>query len=222
MKVPRKKPTKAIEHAVREECGNACANPTCREWSTAAHELHHIDGDRSRSVVSNLLLICGSCHNKTEAGIISAADIITWKRMAQGGWLPPQKGQAPSGKTMVGRDNYGIVAENIKFTGQVPKGPIRVDGSLATSADHYGYVEYLIKRLSKYRSWRPRGGGPPDNPGVVRKIFERDFGCLPKDLKLEKFESAEVYLVQKIENTALGRMKRAPFSSFDAWKAKGT
>jgi hypothetical protein len=108
MKPTRIKPAKSIEHQVREECGQACANPSCREWSTASHEIHHIDGNRANSVKANLLLLCGTCHNKEKAGVISEGDVRLWKRMAEAGALPPPKGQNPAIAFTMG-DNYGTV-----------------------------------------------------------------------------------------------------------------
>ena len=114
MKPPRRKPTKSIEHQVREECGQACANPSCREWSTASHEIHHIDGNRANSVKANLLLLCGTCHNKEKAGVISEGDVRLWKRMAEAGTLPPPKGQNPA-TALTMRDNYGMAANTINI-----------------------------------------------------------------------------------------------------------
>lgn len=98
---------------------------------------------------------------------------------------------------------------------------MQVAGSLVTSLDHHGYVEYLLKRLSHYRSWRPGGGGPPDNPGAVRRIFEREMGRLPKDFPLARFDDAVEYFLEKLSKTVLGRMGKARVSTFEEWKLKG-
>lgn len=89
MTIKRQSIPKAIEHQVREQCGQACANPACRKWNTAAHELHHIDGDRSRSILDNLILLCANCHSEEQQGIISLSQIVTWKKRAESGSLPP-------------------------------------------------------------------------------------------------------------------------------------
>src|SRR6266550_3957166 len=108
MKSQRVRPTKAIEHQVREECGQACANPDCRVWSTATHQLHHIDGDRSNTSQANLILLCANCHAQQIAGIISESDVMLWKRMAEAKSLPPPKGRQPNNVSFAMRDNYGI------------------------------------------------------------------------------------------------------------------
>lgn len=108
---PKRKPIpKAVEHQVREQCGQACANPACRKWNTATHELHHIDGDRSQSIVGNLILLCANCHSEEQQGTISAEKIMIWKQMAESGYLPPVTGQIIPESTVL-RDNHGIIAD---------------------------------------------------------------------------------------------------------------
>jgi hypothetical protein len=167
VKPTRIRPTKSVEHQVREECGQACANPACREWSTASHEIHHIDGDRSCSLKTNLILLCGTCHNKEKAGVISEADVRLWKRMAEAGALPPPKGQAPAA-TVLMRDNYGIAAETVKIdTVKIQresgaKGRREITpGLIEADADMRTYADYLVK---KYIDWRKKGAAKDKRP----------------------------------------------------------
>lgn len=243
MKPPRKTPTKSLERAVLLEAGGKC--PWCedgKKLKASEIQIHHIDGDRANTVLENLIMACRNHHGQIEGRVIPEWEVRLKKMCLHNpGTLerlglkkidetPKPKGKRSTSKAKVSGNNSGVVAGTINNHGTVagtikftkpPKGPIHVADSLVTSADHYGYVEYLIKRLSRYRSWRPGGGGPPDNPGVVRNIFQRDFGRLPKDLALERFGDAVAYLHMKIENTVLGRMGKANFSVFEAWKQKG-
>ncbi len=242
-KPPRKAPSKATERKIILEAEGRC--PWCEEWrklKAAEMEIHHIDGDRSNSVPENLILTCKNHHGQIESQVIPAWEVTLKKQiLCNPGTLERLglKKQEPvlklvakkrAKQSVVGGNNSGIAAETIHNTGimagtiKIPKStkrPIHVIGSTVTSVDHYGYIEYLVKRLSKYRSWRPGGGGPPDNPGAVRNIFERDFGRLPKDLALERFDDAVSYFLDKIENTTLGRMGKAKVSTFEEWKQKG-
>jgi len=112
MKSKRQPIPKAVEHQVREQCGQACANPECRKWNTATHELHHINADRSQSIMENLILLCANCHAEEQQGIISLAKIMIWKHMAESGYLPPPAGQLPPTSTVM-RDNHGIIADRL-------------------------------------------------------------------------------------------------------------
>lgn len=244
MKPPRKTPTKALERLVIMEAEAKC--PWCEKGiklKAAEIHIHHIDGDRSNTVLENLILTCRNHHGQIEAHLIPEWEVrlkktclsnpATLERLGlksiQSG---PNSGRSKRlKKQLIGGDNFGLVADTINNAGtlagkityqKAPKHPVQVAGSLMTSVDHYGYIEYLIKRLSHYRSWRPGGGGPPDNPGAIRKIFEREMGRLPKDFPLSRFDIAVEYFLAKLLKTALGRMGKAKVSSFEEWKLKGT
>jgi hypothetical protein len=242
MKPPRKTPTKALERRVIMEAGAKC--PWCKaalKLKAAEIHIHHIDGDRSNTVFENLILTCRNHHGQIEARLIPEWEVrlkktclsnpATLERLGLESIrseLKPRRKRVI--ERLIGGDNFGVAAKTINNIGtlagsityqKTPANPIQVVGSLVTSVDHYGYVEYLIKRLSHYRSWRPGAAGPPDNPGAVRKIFERETGRLPKDFPLARFNDAVEYLLEKISNTALGRIGKARVSSFEEWKLKG-
>jgi hypothetical protein len=213
MKVPRKKPSKAIEHQIREECGQACANPSCREWSTATHELHHIDGDRSNTVGTNLVLLCANCHNKQQAGVISEADMMMWKRMGVAGALPPPKGARPEGKVVM-RDNYGLAAETVnirefKVVGAaIAKGRRSITpGLIEADPDMRTYAGYLVKR---YIEWRIKGGTVDKRhfaPGSAHGILGEGFGS-PSSVFLipqTRFHEWVAQAQAKIDRTVFGK-----------------
>jgi hypothetical protein len=170
MKTKRQSIPKAVEHQLREQCGQACANPDCRKSNTATHELHHIDNDRSRSVLENLILLCANCHSEEQQGIISPAKIDMWKRMAEFGYLRSQAVQHPPTSTVM-RDNHGIVAEQVhvgnltvnlkkELSGKAPMMP----GTVGADADMRDYANYLVKR---YIAWRKKG----IEKGIDRRRF---------------------------------------------------
>lgn len=246
MKPPRKDLTKAMQRRVFLEAEARC--PWCeegRKLKSAEAEIHHIDGDRSNNVFENLILTCRNHHGQIESQVIPPWEVELQKKclsnpatMERLGLKrveskpPPRKSRkkAPvvagnnSGVTAREIHNHGgIIAGTVKLDG-VKRGPILVANSLATSSDHYGYVEYLVKKLSKYRSWKPpksRGKAIPDNPGAVRNNFNSYFGRLPKDFPLDRFNEAVEYFFEKTANTALGRIGKAKLSTFEEWKAKG-
>lgn len=226
------------------EAGGKC--PWCddqRKLLPSEAEIHHIDGDRNNNSLENLILTCRNHHGQIGGSLIPMWEVMLKKTCLSNPGTLERLGLQPVNskpvieakekvkRPVVGGANSGIAAETINNSGTMagtikfskpPKGPVHVAGSLVTSADHYSYVDYLIKRLSHYRSWRPGAKGPADNPGAVRKIFEREMGRLPKDYPLERFNDAVGYLIAKIEKTALGKMGKAKVSTFDQWKKKGS
>jgi hypothetical protein len=223
MKSPRKTVTPAMEKRLLVEARGQC--PWCIEWDPAAViEFHHIDGDPGNSVFANLIAACRNHHGKIERGDIPEAEV----RMKKLALATPEEAvklrvlpaSIISAHTV---NNSGVIAKTVHIHGAAKSGPVQVPGTIITSAPHYGYVEYLIKRLSKLRSWRPGGGGPPDNPGVVRSILEKEFGRLPKDVDLARFDALVARIQEKIASTTLGRMKKGQklYDSFEEHQVKG-
>lgn len=75
----RRVPSTAVRDEVLREAGYKCANPTCRNILTL--QLHHItwvkdEGDNS---ATNLIALCGHCHDLHTRGHIPASAIRHWK-----------------------------------------------------------------------------------------------------------------------------------------------
>lgn len=101
----------------------------------------------------------------------------------------PQPQQTVS---LVGSNNCGIIANQVTIRASVPRQrAIVLPGSIGSDPQKYNYVEYLIKRLTKFReagsSYGQRRRGGPIHPGSTRKILEKQFGGLPKDLPSDRF-----------------------------------
>jgi hypothetical protein len=216
MKATRKRPARSLEHQIREECGQACANPNCREWSTATHELHHIDQDRSNTAKSNLILLCASCHSKQQVGVISVADVMLWKRMAESGALPPPKGSPPSPGTTI-QNNYGVAGTTVNIQQlnmrrssstlgrrEVTPGLIEADADMRT------YANYLVGRYIDWRKKAKEIDGRRFSPGSAHGILGEGFGSpssvllIPQVRFFDWVASAQA----KIDRTAWGRINK--------------
>jgi hypothetical protein len=216
MKAARKKATKSLEHQIREECGQACVNPHCREWSTATHELHHIDQDRSNTVKSNLILLCASCHSKQHVGVISVADVMLWKRMAESGALPPPKG-LPSRPGPTIQNNYGVAGTtvninqlNMRRSGSSKGRRDITPGLIEADADMRTYANYLVGR---YIEWRKKGQHIDKRrflPGSAHGILGEGFGSPSSVLLIPQARFCDwVAKAQaKIDRTAWGRINK--------------
>lgn len=217
MKSARKKPSKPVEHQVREQCGQACANPTCRIWSTATHELHHIDENRSNSVVENLILLCANCHKKQQSGLISEADVRLWKRIAEASQLPPPKGERPVESVQM-RDNYGIAAKTVNISElkmtreRAAKGRRSITpGLIEADADMRTYANYLVKRYIDWRKMGVKIDGRNFKAGSAHGILAEGFGS-PDSVLLIPQTRFHVWVKQaqsKIDGTTWGKIHKS-------------
>jgi hypothetical protein len=224
MKKKRKPIPKAIEHQVREECFQACANPTCRKWNTATHELHHIDGDRSNSVYENLILLCANCHKLEQAGIITAQEITIWKSRAKIGRLPLPKEAMPPMNSVQG-DNYGVMAERIekltiKLGGGKSKSSEVFPATIGANADMREYANRLVKR---YIDWRknsekywPDTKRKPFSPSSAHGILCEGFGS-QSVLRIpdHRFEAWVCSAQKKIDRTIFGQQQPKNYSTWE-------
>ena len=99
-----------------------------------------------------------------------------------------------------------------KFVQQTKSGPLIRPGTIGASAVENNYIEYLVKQLSEFRtaggSYGQKRTGKV-HPGVVRKQVENEFGALPKDLPLLRYQELRDHLRAKIDNTVQGRVNRS-------------
>ena len=69
VKKPRVKVSQKNRALLQKEINSKC--PFCPSEDVGHFEPHHIDGDRSKSELTNLLLVCPTCHSKIEKGDIT-------------------------------------------------------------------------------------------------------------------------------------------------------
>ena len=223
---------RVLRHRLFDEVRSTCPNPSCRTEGVSVLELHHIDGDRSRSVFENLLALCSTCHTQAEKALISETDLVLWKRMLQHG-LHPRLGPvaaavAPAAVHVA--QNFGQVAQNITNKFVQPKGAtggVILPGSIGSDPACYNYIEYLIERLAKFReagaSYGQKRRGKV-HAGVIRNQIKNERGALPKNLERKHAESLAADLKAKIDDTALGRNRqsqgKANYHSFEEHTAR--
>lgn len=218
-KVRRQTIGRVLRHRLFDEVRSTCPNPACQTEGVSVLELHHIDGDRSRSVFENLLALCSSCHTQGEKRLISESDLVLWKRMLQHGHHPrlgPRVvAAAPAATTFNIDQNYGQVAQNITNKFVRPEGaaaPVILPGSIGSDIACYNYIEYLIGRLAEFRTAGASYGQKRRSavhPGVIKNQIKNERGALPKNLGRELAEGLAQELKDKIDDTALGRNRRS-------------
>ena len=185
------------------------------EYSDALNP-HHIDQDRSNTIKSNLILLCASCHSKQQVGVISEADVMLWKRMAEAGALPPPKG-SPSFSDTIIQNNYGVAGNTINIQqlnmrrSSSSKGRREVTpGLIEADADMRTYANYIVGR---YIEWRKKGQDIDRRrfaPGSAHGILGEGFGSPSSVLLIPqtKFFAWVVSAQAKIDRTAWGRINK--------------
>lgn len=215
-KKPRVRPTVAQQKALIVEARGNCG------WCKVAApklEFHHIDGDRSNTVLANLIALCGRCHdgatlqNPSEADLVYRKRELSWMHTAAA--FHSSTNAAKEGVTINIQENAGQVAGTINYNiryGGKPKEKIILPTSIGGDPARYGYMEYLIVRLAEFRNSGKSFGQKRSgkiHPGVIRNQIRNERGSLPKDLPLESWDSLISDLKAKIDNTALGRLQRS-------------
>lgn len=209
---------------MKEIYGQACASPTCREWSNSTHQLHPIDGNCSNGIITNLVLLCLSCHGRATTGIISQSDLMLWQRMAASKGLPAPKGQPPAYSLNI-QTNNGVAAQTVNIGtyvhNQKQKGTVYPPGTLGADIEMRTYSLYLVKR---YIEWRIKGqvvDSRKFNPASAHGILAEGFGSPSSVLFISqsRFFDWIVQAQSKINNTAFGRINRRNLNrNFHTWE----
>jgi hypothetical protein len=196
-----------------QEVSGIC--PFCGLGLIGSLQIHHIDRISSNTIDANLMAVCASCHDQLTRQLIPDSE-VTWRKRALQNGVHPKHPEKPS-MNVSGADNRGGVIANefhgkVVFESERKPAPIIISGSIADNPKQYRYIEYLIKRLTDFRiagkSYGQHRKGKI-HPGVTRNILENEFGNLPKDLPIDKFEEVAQTLKSKIDNTILGRNNHA-------------
>lgn len=66
-----------LRYRLQQEINSVC--PFCPQQSVETFEVHHIDGDRARTVFDNLILLCRTCHIKAGQGTIIEETVLAKK-----------------------------------------------------------------------------------------------------------------------------------------------
>lgn len=212
-----------VQKQLLVESGGKCAR--CGNSEPQQLEFHHIHGDPGDSDPSHLIVLCANCHADADRGFITRAKLYELKVKPSG---PRERDRSESpALAIVQHGDHSIAAGrdvtivNKNTSKRAPPEPPR-PGSVATSLDHRNYLEYLVKRYNEFIRW---DRGPHADRGsyiVIRKAFEREFGCPIRHLPLSRFEEAAAFLQGRILRTKVGRIQNSRgqrvFSKWDVWQ----
>jgi transcription elongation factor Elf1 len=221
----RKALPKRLEKTIYQQFGAQC--PFCGEQDVSTLQIHHIEPHAvvQEHSAENLLLTCANCHQKIEDRRISARDVHRAKFEAEqvGNVRTKASGTANSNTVTVSGDNHGMVANSISV--QTLKTSINVapmSGTISASYSRRNYAKYLIDRYHEFKQAEV-GKGNVRHP-VLYKSIEREFGAKWDNLPEERFEALVSYLQRRIDNTRLGKNRKARgqarYSAFDEHQTK--
>ncbi|WP_125780958.1 hypothetical protein [Pseudoalteromonas rubra] len=122
-----------------------------------------------------------------------------------------------------GGTNSGVVANNVEI--KTSSKNVKVEapqGSIASSLQHKNYTKYLIDRYHEFK--KSELGAGSMNYAIFYNSIKRKFGAKWDMVPLSRFEELSVYLQKRIDDTVLGRNKKAKnsksYSSFEEYLQK--
>ena len=189
-----------------QEAESQC--PFCHDQDVSTFEFHHIDGDPSNNDVSNLIVICSSCHTRITKGILSTMDVETKKKELCRSYRSHRTtGQAAVNVNITSSAFHGDIAQNItKISGVKAPRIAHPSGSIGAALAMKAYIDYLIARYFDYRKAdRSYGRSIPFSHAVIHKNIERQFGAKTFFLPESIFPNLVAYLAEHINNTIQGR-----------------
>jgi len=208
-----------------QESKGTCA--FCGEKEVSTLQFHHIDG---RDIPDphdpqNLIYVCGTCHDKITAGVLSYTDVKLQKRMQF--WLSQEQAQ-PAGQTQSvevnGTVNTGTIANvvNYKVSGKKKPKPPPAAGAIANDLMKRNYIKHLIDRYNKFV--KDDGTKKRFHFSVIYNSIKTEFGTDWDMVPLERFPDLAAYMQGRIDNTKLGRGRRKrgqkSYSTFEQYVEK--
>ena len=189
-----------------QEADSQC--PFCHDHDVSTFEFHHIDGDPSNNDVSNLIVVCSSCHTRITRGILSKTAVETKKKELYLTYRSHgNTGQAAVNVNITSSAFRGDIAQNItKISGVKAPRIAHPPGSIGANLAMKGYIDYLIGRYFEYRKAdRSYGRNTAFSHAVIHKNIERQFGAKTFFLPESIFGNLVAYLAEHINNTIQGR-----------------
>lgn len=212
-KPPRVQLPAALKSALLDEVRSTC--PSCGTAGVSKLEAHHIDGDRSRTVPENLIMLCGTCHGQADQQLINRELVADWKKWLTRGyhpWLDVPGRTVSTPKISVER-NQGQVAETInnRYVGAKPPKSAPVPGTIEADPPRRDYVRYLV---SRYIEWRKKGAATMGDkrkfsPSAAWNVVASKLGFAPYKAPVESFPHVVDVVTRMIDATPFGCRNRS-------------
>lgn len=198
-----------VKKRIWQEANMRCAK--CGESDVDTLEIHHIEAVQAGGTddKENLILLCSNCHSRTTAGDISEAEVLKLKMSLMAGkYTRPGKESSSDVVDITGNVTNSTVANTIEIKTQNKKVKINPpSGTIASSVDHRNYVKYLIDRYHDFK--KDDVGKDEMNYRIFYGSIKRQFGAKWDMIRLDKFDELSSYLQRRIDNTILGKKRKA-------------
>lgn len=221
IKIPKENKIRA---ELQKEIGSVC--PFCDNKDVGHFEIHHIDENSSMNDVTNLILLCPTCHSKITKGDISLDEVIRKKIVFMDKTIPSNKitptqnnvFNAPINKSIIGNNNKVTIKNYRKSpNSKYPNGCIGADINKAN------YIGHLITRYHEFQEYQI--GKSNMNyaifPSKLKSEFKIGKSRSIYHLSIERFKDIELFIQHRIDNTMLGKINnkknRKNYSTFEEY-----
>jgi hypothetical protein len=220
MQVTKDIPARVKKLIIQESAG-ICS--FCSEKDVSTLEFHHIHGKDIPDLHApeNLIYVCKNCHGKITAGQISEADVDLKKRMLKYDDNRNKNSAEISNVINIsGKINAGTIANVVHFHGRSPKKTINQPpaGVIGAEALKRNYLKHLIDR---YHEFAKAEKGQGYKYQVLYQAINRRYGAKWDMIPIQQFEECCAYVQYRINNTVLGRNRKARgqsnYSSFSEY-----
>jgi hypothetical protein len=210
-----------VKKLIIQESAGICS--FCSERDVSTLEFHHIHGKDipDPHAPENLIYVCKNCHGKITAGQISETDVDLKKRILK---YSDNKNKNLAGISNVinfsGKINAGTIANVVHFHGrpQIKTTNQPLQGTIGAELLKRNYLKHLIDR---YHEFAKAEKGQGYKYVVFYQSINRRYGAKWDMIPLQQFEECCVYVQYRINNTVLGKNRKARgqsnYSSFSEY-----
>lgn len=217
--------------------GRRCA--LCHEFKGTKMEIHHIEAvkDGGADDPDNLIPLCLDCHadvssyneGHPKGRKYRPAELKKhrdqWFVHVAAGHVPMSN--LPSSVSIQGDHNIAAGRDmhitNVHRSRKSSPAPV-LPGTVSCDPRMIGYLQYLARRYTDFKSWECKKAGKKLNGGFIHGAYLRELKYSLRNTPVEMFPRAVEYLQSRINQTKLARMQKgqrlfSPFEEFDADKS---
>lgn len=213
-KKTRKDPNPLQKKKLQQEADSCC--PFCGNTEAGTWIFHHIDGDPSHTVLDNLIMICGACHERITKGEISEADVRLKKNMIAWGYKQRKAAKSKNIKNEANGNVGCTIRQTIQIGNLPPNRVAPAPDSIGENAKAKNYAKYLAEKLCEYRmknkvflSEEERKQETGSYMAVIWKNVKTHFKVTSySSISLDNKDKLFQYLQKLINNTTQGKINR--------------
>jgi hypothetical protein len=198
-----------VRALLQKEVASRC--PFCTNEDVDHFEIHHIDNNNQNNALTNLIMLCPTCHSKITKGDITNMDVIAMKN----NFSRMDKGEAAMAKVInfnkeidtaiVGDNNtVNIIKKKIQSKSKY------IDGCIGFDVLKANYISYLISRYNEFKEYEVGKENMKYNVlgAQMKKKFKIGATRTLNHLPIDRFEELANAIQEKINGTKLGKINK--------------